>query len=487
MSCCSGNITQIVRTAAGSNCCPTLDLANETATLVDADGNVLTLMQGLTIDEVTVGVAGGEITVSVNGVQGTAQIEGVPDVITSLVRTNGSLSFQDEAGNTTNIDLSDLVNTPETITSLAYDAGTNMLTFAQEGGTQQVIDLSPLSAETTTSLVFNAVTSTLTFTDETGTANILDLSTFQETETTIVFDQATGVLTYTPESGVAIPIDLSPLENLTTLAFDPATQRLTYTDEAGVATVSDLNVLNVLTTIQYDPNTSFITYTDEAGTPNQIDLTGLRETVTTLVFNPNDSVLTYTNEAGAGLAIDLSPLIPVTTANSPEITLSGDGTAATPLTATANISAQADNALQAVADGLFVLQQGVSAISFNVATGILQFTDQTGASTNLDLSGLMAASTTANSPTVTLTGDGTAATPLQADAVISGQAGNTLQAIADGLFVPAAMVNAALELVGTNLNLRVDGNVVSTIDLRNAATVIINDALGNPIGRALPL
>lgn len=98
----------------------------------------------------------------------------------------------------------------------------------------------------------------------------------------------------------------------------------------------------------------------------------------------------------------------VTTSNGQTVNFGGAGTVASPLTAAVNVSTAANNAIVKNVDGLYVS---------TISTGLSEVTHD-------------------NSDTVSLTGSGTVADPLIAEAFISGTTHNTLTKDAGGLYVP---------------------------------------------------
>ncbi|MBO6532830.1 MAG: hypothetical protein JJ885_12015 [Muricauda sp.] len=98
------------------------------------------------------------------------------------------------------------VSTLETLTTIVQDAAAGTVTYTDEDGADTVLDLNALidNAETLTSLALNADGVNLDFTDEDGNTNQINLATLvaaQETLTTIVQDAAAGTVTYTDEDG----------------------------------------------------------------------------------------------------------------------------------------------------------------------------------------------------------------------------------------------------------------------------------------------
>lgn len=99
----------------------------------------------------------------------------------------------------------------ETLTSITHDAVAGTITYTDENGNNTVLDLNTLvdNAETVTSVVANPTAGTITYIDENGNSTVLDLNTFvtnAETVTTLV-DNGDGTYTYTNEDGKTTDID----------------------------------------------------------------------------------------------------------------------------------------------------------------------------------------------------------------------------------------------------------------------------------------
>ncbi|WP_299363527.1 hypothetical protein [Winogradskyella sp.] len=242
------------------------------------------------------------------------------ETLTTLVDNgNGTITYTDEDGVDTVIDITAMIDAHETLTTLV-DNGDGTMTYTDEDGVATVIDIANL--ETLTSLVDNG-NSTMTYTDEDGVATIIDIAAMiatNETLTTLV-DNGNGTITYTDEDGVDTVIDITAMiaahETLTTLV-DNGDGTMTYTDEDGVATVIDISNLETLTTL-VDNGDGTMTYTDEDGVATVIDIANL-ETLTSLVDN-GDGTMTYTDEDGAATVIDIANLETLTS-----LVDNGDGT-----------------------------------------------------------------------------------------------------------------------------------------------------------------
>src|SRR5690554_6627978 len=245
--------------------------------------------------------------------------------------TTGDVIFQewDESTNTwVNVDNSKfetIVQANETLTSATFDATTGILTYNDEDGTANAIDLSTMVAnfETLTSIQQDTAAGTITYVDEEGNPtvlNIADIIAQHETLTSATFDAATGILTYNDEDGTANAIDLSTMvanfETLTSISQDTAAGTITYVDEEGNPTV--LNIADIiaqhetLTSATFDATTGILTYNDEDGTANAIDLSTMVanfETLTSISQDTAAGTITYVDEEGNPTVLNIADII----------------------------------------------------------------------------------------------------------------------------------------------------------------------------------
>lgn len=101
----------------------------------------------------------------------------------------------------------------ETLTSITHDSNTGTITYADENGNDTVLDLNTLvdNAETVTTITADPVAGTITYTDENGNDTVLDLNTLvvnEETVTTLV-NNGDGTYTYTNEDGKTTTFDVT--------------------------------------------------------------------------------------------------------------------------------------------------------------------------------------------------------------------------------------------------------------------------------------
>ncbi|MBF4467758.1 hypothetical protein IRZ99_21105, partial [Flavobacterium sp. LC2016-12] len=163
----------------------------------------------------------------------TTTIDVVGDVI-----NNSSTIFNNPTFVT---ELTNIIKTNETLTSLVYDGTANTLTYFDEAAVANTINLLDLvgDAETQTTLVYDPIAKTLTYNGESGiptVINLVDLVGQTETITTITPVVITGntIATYTNETGAA-PTEIK--ETVTSLAQNATTGAITYNNETGIATV----------------------------------------------------------------------------------------------------------------------------------------------------------------------------------------------------------------------------------------------------------
>src|SRR5690606_26286035 len=143
----------------------------------------------------------------------------VNDVIPGLYYNNGTHWVLVEGGD---------------ITALTYNPVTYELTYLDEHGDTQVVNLEEVvkTVETVTELQYDAVTHELTYTGEDSLAHTLDLNVG-----VLAFDNQTNVLNYTAEDGATTAI---PLNN-TSLSYDPALGVLKYVNTLGQLEELDLS------------------------------------------------------------------------------------------------------------------------------------------------------------------------------------------------------------------------------------------------------
>src|SRR5690554_1282444 len=228
-------------------------------------------------------------------------------------------TYVDQAGDTHIVDIQDIVQANETVTTIVKNTD-GTYTYTNEAGDTVTIDatdnvISNFENIVNNTNVLNELIEVLgdtyvggnvyydgtqfTYIDQAGDThivNIQDIVQANETVTTIV-KNTDGTYTYTNEAGDTVTIDAT--DNVISNFED---------------IVNNTNVLNELIEVLgdtyvggnvYYDGTQF-TYIDQAGDTNTINLQIVREsceTITTIVKN-TDETYTYTNEAGDTVTID---------------------------------------------------------------------------------------------------------------------------------------------------------------------------------------
>lgn len=311
---------------------------------------------------------------------------------TSVLTDNGDGTFthDDGTGNSATF-----FGGADVLTSLAYDAANAILSYVDENGNPTNVDLSALGAETVTALSYDAATYVLSFADENGAVTAIDLSALAGSDhlTGGSFDPATNVLTLTDgDAGTAdILIDLSSL----VVQLDDATAAATdATGDGGSAT----------TAARSDHRHAAQGVSADAGNLLKAGSDGLHLLDPADLVQPADAVSPAADDAAGAVGAG-------TEYAREDHKHPAQG-----------VSADAGNSLSVGSDGLHHFEETVTDLEFNAATRELEFTDETGTQQNLDLSMVGADGTNpgakgfAPQPGATdndkfLRGDGTWATP----------------------------------------------------------------------------
>ncbi|WP_449560081.1 hypothetical protein [Myroides odoratus] len=230
----------------------------------------------------------------------------------------GSFTYLDENGNTVTMDMTTIIQSNETVTTLVKDPLNNgKYIYTNEAGVEVVIDV-------TTEVTNN-------FEEIINRTEVQEVLNQYITENGGNIHYDGGSFTYLDENGNTVTMDMTTIvqgsETVTTIVKDPS-GTYTYTNEAGVAMVIDVQadvvnnfeeiinkteVQELLTQVinNNGGNVHFdeggFTYTDENGASQTVDLTTIvqgSETVTTIVKDPSGTY-TYTNEAGVAMVIDV--------------------------------------------------------------------------------------------------------------------------------------------------------------------------------------
>ena len=203
------------------------------------------------------------------------------------------LSYEDEEGNTTNIDLN--------VGSVAYDAGANTITYTDETNVDTTLELN------NTNLAYDEPNKSLTYTNslnEDQTINLGALVTDNETVTLLVLNDGSNHLkpegTYTYYNENEIDTDGTPLDdNVMGVTIDPKSANVTVAD--GVYTFKD-SFNNIITEI--DTNANAIAFDDsnsDLGVDNVQD--AIDHLVSSIVTADNGLTKTDNNIQLGGLLI----------------------------------------------------------------------------------------------------------------------------------------------------------------------------------------
>jgi len=189
----------------------------------------------------------------------------------------------------------------ETITGLTFNPETNFLSYTQEDGTIQSIDLNAFTNSyiiTSGSVVGNSIVF-LTDTEETITVDISDLLELPVCELSL--DTNTNTLTFIDETGQSFPINLGKYNIASAVLSDGIA---TFTKSNGATFTLDLTPLvNNIPTLTNLLVTGHIigTYDNDIGQTFTI-----KETITTLEDN-GDGTFTYVNENGGTTLMNTNP------------------------------------------------------------------------------------------------------------------------------------------------------------------------------------
>ncbi|MCX2679831.1 hypothetical protein OOZ15_07775, partial [Galbibacter sp. EGI 63066] len=206
--------------------------ANETlTTLVDNGDGTMTYTdeEGMAtvIDMASIISSNETLTTLVDNGDGTMTYtdeDGVATVITTTVLSDnaqipdGTVDIDGDGTPDNGVTLQDVINNlttiidaNETLTTLV-DNGDGTITYTDEDGAATVIDMVTIvgANETVTNLVDNG-DGTITYTNEEGTAQTVDIATMVEANETVtnLVDNGDGTITYTNEEGTAQTVDIA--------------------------------------------------------------------------------------------------------------------------------------------------------------------------------------------------------------------------------------------------------------------------------------
>ena len=207
-----------------------------------------------------------------------------------------SIDYKDEDGVTTNLDLCNVVDNCETVTTMV-DNGDGTYSYFNEDGAQTIIKTNSNGGgnlnETVTEIRLNFNGTSIDYIDERGTTTNLDLCNVVDNCETVtnLIDNGDGTYAYINEEGNLTIIDV--IETVTTFV-DNGDGTFTYTSEDGT-----LTYFSETTTSLIESSSRVLKYTDEDGNSTEIDLLSIKED------DPDDSskVLAYAPISGAENAI----------------------------------------------------------------------------------------------------------------------------------------------------------------------------------------
>ncbi|PIF71098.1 hypothetical protein [Flavobacterium sp. 2] len=215
------------------------------------------------------------------------------DVVADVINNAGAIISNEKFVT----ELTNVVGSKETLTSLIYDAAGKTLSYQAEKGAPNVINLVDLvgDAETITEIV-NKGKGVYTYKNET---------TAEPVTINVVGDVADNFQTIINNPEVTNVLNTFITKSEGTVSFNSTTNEFTYTDASGATQTVNINEIvkgnETLTSLTYDAAGKTLSYQAEKGAPNVInlvDLVGDAETITEIV-NKGKGVYTYKNETTA--------------------------------------------------------------------------------------------------------------------------------------------------------------------------------------------
>ena len=224
-------------------------------------------------------------------------VRNVETITTLIDNSNGTYTYTNEKGVQTTIDS----NHTDVLTTIAMNPDNVHIDYKDEAGNITQLDLTQAikNLETTTTLVDNA-NGTYTYTNEKGTTSLIDVPSS-------VINNATTIFNTTNVVNEIIPI-IKSNETLTSQTQNLASGDITFTDEDGASSivkVTSANAGNLLTT-----------GTDGGSFLNQASIQA-NETLTSQTQNLTSGDITFTDEDGA------SSVVKVTSANAGNLLTTG--------------------------------------------------------------------------------------------------------------------------------------------------------------------
>ena len=268
----------------------------------------------------------------------------------------------------------------------------------------------------------------------------------------------------------------------TVIAVSQTLNGIAITKEDG--TVSNLTKVGS-TSLVVDPTAKTLKSIVNGVESTAVDISALYAD-TNLIFDSYENyVLTFHKEDNTPVTINLEDLLPVVTGSSSTIEITGDGTSASPLSADIKLSESAGNILEVDGQGL------IAKINLTDTDGTqlsgdgkisplrvdLIVNPDADNIISLDQDGLKARIVSTSSATIDLFGEGTPSGQLQAEVIISQDAGNALSAHADGLYV-ATTDSVSIDSIGESII--VSGNPTNV----NLEVAVATSATGNMLQKS---
>lgn len=201
---------------------------------------------------------------------GTGNLVPIIETVTEIDfdTTTGEITYTDENGAETDLDLTSLTKVSEVTQTVTVG---NEIAIHEDGDGNTVSIL-----ETVTDISFDTTTNELTYNDEDGNANDIDLSSLDNTSI-VTATVTSGNQIATHQDGDSTLVNI--FETVTSLNINTTTNVLSYVDEAGVIKnidltylLDDTNLPRIISGV-LDPNTCILTLTRDDGSTFTIDLT----------------------------------------------------------------------------------------------------------------------------------------------------------------------------------------------------------------------
>ena len=184
------------------------------------------------------------------------------------------------------------------------------------------------------------------------------------------------------------------MANVTFVKYDSIAKKLAPSDAGDTLPVSALALSAVagnaltdnsglyvpdITGLSFDSGTGVLTLTLGDTTTRTVNLAVVAadKFLQGSSYNATTKELTLTMTDASTYVVDLSDLVKITSSNSSTVDFSGEGTVASPLTASVKVSSTANNLLTTDANGLFVSGSGLTAAATAKPKRAISFGDAT--------------------------------------------------------------------------------------------------------------